>query len=160
MQHPRPTRLFDFVVVVGLKPNEEKGGVVGPFIKHLFPSSENSMQVSFMKSIPDFCFPDLQSVLDPKQRGGAGVEKFSFVLTDTTGEKRWAYCQRTKVTEMSPRDSAQTYPHLCFCIVTFIPCFSLFAGLLDEILALHRSRMGNVVLTFFINSKILNAHFR
>lgn len=170
MQHPssqrQPSRLFDFMVVVGLRPNEDKGGAVLPFIKHLFPSTDTTTSptqaTSFMKSIPDFCFPDVQAVLDPKQRGGAGVERFSFVLTDTTGEKRWAYCQRTKVASnpssfdtttttittsaggqnTTTSTSSTAYTHLCFCILTFIPCFSLFAGLLDEILALHRVRMG------------------
>lgn len=67
-QSPPQSRLFDFLVVVCLKQKSETDETVIPFVKHVFPDGLELSKMSFMKSIADFCFPDVESVLDPKQQ--------------------------------------------------------------------------------------------
>jgi hypothetical protein len=52
-------------------------------------------------------------------------EIFSFVLTEANGEKRWGYCHRV-------------FPQ-CFCIVSYLPCFSIFSTILQKVIKLHQN---------------------
>jgi DENN domain-containing protein 2 len=62
------------------------------------------------KSVAQFCFPDTSSF--PRSRFAA--ETFSFVLTESDGDRRYGYCRRL----LQP-GSGKRYPR-CFCVLSFL----------------------------------------
>ena len=54
-------------------------------------------------------------------------ETFSFVMTESSAQKRWGYCHRVLTSE---------YPQ-CFCIISTIPCFSIFSMILKRLTSIH-----------------------
>ena len=167
-------RIFDFVLVVGLKEKKEpksrgagsaigKGGTLGrngsrgpssaggttivrgpvlqPRIKYQYPNrvSERT-QTQLFDHIKEFCFPDTSEFVTapkikirPEWLGAsddddvltAKGETFSFVLTESNSEKRWGYCRRfTRKRSRFP---------ICFCVVSFLPCFSIFSKIIDQL---------------------------
>lgn len=80
--------LFKFVVVVSLK--EENSKLI-PTITFSFPSIsvEKKENKNILASIPSFCFPDLDNVIQDNT-------VFNFVLTDINGQRRFGYCRRIK----------------------------------------------------------------
>mmetsp|Transcript_37836 Transcript_37836/g.95089 ORF Transcript_37836/g.95089 Transcript_37836/m.95089 type:complete len:750 (+) Transcript_37836:78-2327(+) len=115
--------LFDCLLVVDLRPGS--GGQVEPCIRFRHPQREGAGDaVSGMEeSVTQFCFPDTSSF--PRTRFSA--ETFSFVLTESDGDRRYGYCRRL----LQP-GSGKRYPR-CFCILSFLPCFSIFSQILDEV---------------------------
>lgn len=113
-------RLFDCVLVVGVNAVKAASGSDAsknpPYVKFHFPYPP-----SFMKAVTQFCFPD--SCLDKMK--SKQEEIFSFALTEANGEKRWGYCHRV-------------FPQ-CFCIVSYLPCFSIFSKILKKVIKLHQN---------------------
>lgn len=111
-------RLFDCVLVVGVNAVKAASDASKnpPYVKFHFPYPP-----SFMKAVTQFCFPD--SCLDKMK--SKQEEIFSFVLTESNGEKRWGYCHRV-------------FPQ-CFCIVSYLPCFSIFSKILKKVIKLHQN---------------------
>jgi hypothetical protein len=79
-----------------------------------------------MKSVSQFCFPDPSPA--SAKAWNKKEEKFSFVLTESSGERRWGYCHR--------------YHGQCFCIISFLPCFSIFSSVLDIVIELNARAVG------------------
>jgi len=130
--------LFDVVIVVGLKSNGD--GKVLPFITYRFPESKRDDQI--IKSITEFCFPDLAEVVRKAKKKKNKSEPFSFVLTEGTGEKRWGYCKRVfskQVASSLHCNNGMDCQVLCFCIVSFIPCFKIFSEILSEMMVRRTS---------------------
>ena len=107
-------RLFDCVLVVGMNAEMAPNAKNPPYVQYHFPYPP-----SFMKAVTQFCFPD--TALDKMKK----EEIFSFVLTEGNGEKRWGYCHRL-------------FPQ-CFCIVSYLPCFSIFSKILNKVIKLHQN---------------------
>ena len=96
-----------------------------------------------------FCFPEIRSssaiddwIEEPL------TETFSFVLTLSTGEKRWGYCKRMVISQ----DKKKVQSVQCFCIVSALSCFSMFEKILDHLIALP----GNLNLPFFYDLAIMS----
>jgi hypothetical protein len=96
------------------------------------------------KSVKKFCFPDLPPVLPlstfmasyaTSYSTGQQGETFSFTLTEGNGAKRWGYCLRV------PGPSHAPFPQ-CICIISFLPCFSIFSTILRELTSLQRADAG------------------
>jgi hypothetical protein len=118
-------------------------------------SKKNAELQKLLRSVPQFCFPDIAK-FNSKASSWKKIkmENFSFVLTESTGEKRWGYCRRFLPDESSPTPPTPIQPSsgstlqndntkhqvkalpLCFCIISFIPCFSIFSAILDEMMNL------------------------
>ena len=122
--------------------------------------------LTLLDQIREFCFPDISSFITfrtPKKKVSKGSliepeskkpskirrwkvkkknleERFSFVLTSATGERRWGYCARMVPT---PPSGAPTLP-LCFCILSFIPCFRIYSKILDTLVEFQKYRPGNL----------------
>lgn len=109
-------RLFDCVLVVAV--NTSKAVKNLPYVTYHYPYPP-----SFMKAVTQFCFPDISNTDKVKKE-----EIFSFVLTEANGEKRWGYCHRL-------------FPQ-CFCIVSYLPCFSIFHMILKKVIKLHQNALS------------------
>jgi len=122
--------------------------------------------LTLLDQIREFCFPDISSFITfrtPKKKVSKGSliepeskkpsktrrwkvkkknleERFSFVLTSAAGERRWGYCARMVPT---PPSGAPTLP-LCFCILSFIPCFRIYSKILDTLVEFQKYRPGNL----------------
>jgi hypothetical protein len=134
-------RLFDCVLVVGMNARLAPDAKNPPYVKFHFPYPP-----SFMKAITQFCFPD--TALDKMKK----EEIFSFVLTEGNGEKRWGYCHRL-------------FPQ-CFCIVSYLPCFSIFSKILKKVIKLHQNAVPGTppqplpllfLLLFLVSSYVARA---
>eukprot|EP01087_Luapelamoeba_hula_P014200 TRINITY_DN4124_c0_g2_i2.p1 TRINITY_DN4124_c0_g2~~TRINITY_DN4124_c0_g2_i2.p1 ORF type:complete len:578 (-),score=82.63 TRINITY_DN4124_c0_g2_i2:510-2243(-) len=122
-----PEKLFDCLVVVTLK-QEEKGEtiVLKPTVKYHYPTPiTNENTKTLITSVTEFCFPDLSRFASGSKKKMKN-ETFSFVLTEQSGDKRYGYCRRVAGSLMPS----------CFCILSFIPCFNIFAQILDNIITI------------------------
>eukprot|EP00010_Vexillifera_abyssalis_P000149 CAMPEP_0201560410 /NCGR_PEP_ID=MMETSP0173_2-20130828/78254_1 /ASSEMBLY_ACC=CAM_ASM_000268 /TAXON_ID=218659 /ORGANISM="Vexillifera sp., Strain DIVA3 564/2" /LENGTH=930 /DNA_ID=CAMNT_0047974857 /DNA_START=193 /DNA_END=2983 /DNA_ORIENTATION=- len=68
-------------------------------------------------------------------------ETFTFVLTETNGDRRFGYCRR-----FLPKRSGKRYPE-CFCVTSFLPSFTIFSQVLDEVE--NRARTSFKAVTYF-----------
>ncbi len=110
-----------------------------------------------LKFIAEFCFPDVEAAHSSSSPSPIShpsfsfdpCETFSFVLTETSGEKRWGYCRRIMPYS---QHSISPFP-VCFCIMSFIPCFSIFSKLLDHII--ERIRRASAGKSLFLSSSSL-----
>jgi len=55
------------------------------------------------------------------------TEVFSFVLTESDGDRRFGYCMRKL-----PVGTGLRYP-IAFCVLSFFPCFPMFAKMLEHV---------------------------
>ncbi|ELR17283.1 DENN (AEX3) domain containing protein [Acanthamoeba castellanii str. Neff] len=129
--------LFDYVVVVAVQDG-------APYVKWCFPPGREKDPL--VENIKQFCFPDIEQY--PKSKVKA--ETFSFVLTEGDGAKRWGYCRR-----MLEPGEGKRYPQ-CFCIVSFIPCFSIFSTILSHVI----QRGGYTTHSLNYCSVLLDAVYR
>jgi hypothetical protein len=113
-------------------------GVVEPFVGYRFPKS--SCDDRFVASVIQFCFPDISDFpKETMERYGRAMEErlavdsslillggrladgllslnsetFSFVLTESAGDRRFGYCLR-----VLPRGAGLRLP-ICFCVLSF-----------------------------------------
>jgi DENN (AEX-3) domain/uDENN domain/PH domain/dDENN domain len=140
-------KLFDDVILIALE--EQEDGRMLPCIKYRFPEREDSR---FAESIVQFCFPDVNVSQKSSSRRHKS-ETFSFVLTETTGDRRFGYCRR--MMRKDPQTSKRRAE--CICITTFYPCYSVFCEILDEVEVRLRAPSFAAV-TFFVEA-ILDARF-
>ncbi|KAL6045117.1 Suppression of tumorigenicity 5 [Balamuthia mandrillaris] len=121
-------KLFDYIVLVCLEQKDGPTGAVTPVVRWRFPAAPSGQSKNakdpFIENITKFCFPDISSY--PKAKIKKTLENFSFVLTESDGEKRWGYCRRV----LEPGDGIR-FPQ-CFCVLSFFPCFAIFSEILDE----------------------------
>eukprot|EP01090_Pellita_catalonica_P009999 TRINITY_DN2124_c0_g1_i2.p1 TRINITY_DN2124_c0_g1~~TRINITY_DN2124_c0_g1_i2.p1 ORF type:complete len:828 (+),score=103.40 TRINITY_DN2124_c0_g1_i2:32-2515(+) len=131
-------KIFDYVVRVSLesKETEDKKVRLNPVVTYKFPSTEE--KDPFVDKIVQFCFPDAQRWTNPKTKLKAAT--FSFVLTESDGGKRWGYCARV-------RTKKNQYPD-CYCILSFIPSFALFAQISKVLITLG----SDASCTIFLNA--------
>lgn len=111
-------QLFDCFLHVCLVQGEEG---LAPNVKSQYPKTANAAN---FQSIVQFCFPDVDMIRPESKMKSA---TFSFVLTETSGERRFGYCRR-----LLPKGGGKRLPE-CFCITSFFPCFSVFNSILDEV---------------------------
>eukprot|EP01103_Thecamoeba_quadrilineata_P014882 TRINITY_DN4542_c0_g1_i1.p1 TRINITY_DN4542_c0_g1~~TRINITY_DN4542_c0_g1_i1.p1 ORF type:complete len:692 (-),score=133.77 TRINITY_DN4542_c0_g1_i1:58-2133(-) len=131
--------LFDYVLIVSRQENEK------PQISYRFPPVQSSTKKdSLSGAIVEFCFPE--SELDQSK---LEHETFSFVLTESDAGKRFGYCRRF------PAGKGLE----CYCILSYIPSFSLFSQLLD-IVEQRRGKnwKAKTEIFVFLNSVLAN-HF-
>eukprot|EP01117_Protostelium_nocturnum_P009442 TRINITY_DN3368_c0_g1_i3.p1 TRINITY_DN3368_c0_g1~~TRINITY_DN3368_c0_g1_i3.p1 ORF type:complete len:691 (+),score=220.62 TRINITY_DN3368_c0_g1_i3:186-2258(+) len=135
--------LFDYVLIIKLK---NENGTLTPIVDYRFPPSapkENDEKKDSAKAIAQFCFPELevweQTINQRKnnQIKGEKSETFNFVLTEGDGSKKFGYCRRY-VIDSQPE---------CFCVLSFLPCVSLFVELLNAIEQL-RKKSSSAVFSF------------
>ena len=162
------TRLFDYVVVVALRPTTSLPPTIKPSVRYRFPQQVGGRTAEtkearavaeeerkLYKAAKQFCFPDLPPALlltDYMAPTGKATaysqqnETFSFTLTESDGAKRWGYCRRT------PGPHYAHFPQ-CICIISFLPCFSIFSTILRELASLQRADpIGFDAFTIFLDA--------
>ena len=104
--------LFEFVVVVSLREDPNKKGMMEPFISYSFPPSivQKKKNEGLMQSIPLFCFPDIDLI--EATDNALKKETYSFVLTDIDGSRRHGYCRR-----MLTKGTGKRWP-VTYCIIS------------------------------------------
>jgi len=131
--------IFDCILVVSLEEhteNEQNETELRPTILYQYPSRTSTAVSKQMMSITQFCFPDLQKFkkrrLKQVEWRKIKLETFSFVLTESNSERRWGYCRRIVEEQQSMNilSRPRAYPK-CYCILSFIPCFTIFSRILD-----------------------------
>eukprot|EP01097_Dermamoeba_algensis_P003337 TRINITY_DN2349_c0_g1_i1.p1 TRINITY_DN2349_c0_g1~~TRINITY_DN2349_c0_g1_i1.p1 ORF type:complete len:607 (-),score=109.08 TRINITY_DN2349_c0_g1_i1:98-1918(-) len=80
-----------------------------------------------LETAMQFCFPDIDS-FDPSEK--TERERFSFVMTDAKGDRKYGYCLK-----LVPNGSKDRLPFCC-CLITSMTCFRMFQEFLD-ILEVH-----------------------
>lgn len=136
-------KFFDFVLVVELQ--EEQDGKTAPFISFRNPQLFESDP--FSASVTQFCFPDINQF--PTEHMPS--ETFTFVLTDSDGDRRFGYCRRQLPLGAGPR-----FP-VAFTIMTYFPCFQLYSKVLEQV-AYHYENSSMGMLTLFLQS-VLETEF-
>lgn len=156
-------RLFNYVVMVALRQcrrDPTATTIVKPHLRYRFPPMSEAASTSgdnararrqqcvieedrkLYKSVKKFCFPDLPPDLplstfmsSHATSYGTHEETFSFTLTESDGSKRWGYCLRWPGPVQAP------FPQ-CICIISSLPCFSIFSSILRELTALQKVDPG------------------
>mmetsp|Transcript_18400 Transcript_18400/g.71098 ORF Transcript_18400/g.71098 Transcript_18400/m.71098 type:complete len:729 (-) Transcript_18400:243-2429(-) len=136
-------KFFDFVLVVELQ--EEQDGKTAPFISFRHPQLFESDP--FSASVTQFCFPDINQF--PTEHMPS--ETFTFVLTDSEGDRRFGYCRRQLPLGAGPR-----FP-VAFTIMTYFPCFQLYSKVLEQV-AYHYENSSMSMLKLFLES-VLETEF-
>ena len=124
-----PSTLFHCYLEVS-KPLPDKQA---PNIVRLFPDSIEDEE-DIRNQIPKFCYPC--------ETDHAGVQYFTFVLTDIDGKFRYGFCRYP--------------PHAtsCMCIVSYLPWFEFFYNFLDSITDLDLR--GNIIQSNELLSLVQN----
>lgn len=134
-------QLFEYVFVVKLKKVSEKSKELTTELSYTFPPNpgrEFKGKDLALLAIPQFCFPDIDQW---KPTRSYRSEKFSFVLTDIEGNRRFGYCRR-----LLPVGSGPRLPEV-YCIVSPLGCFSLYEKILDHV-ENRRAVSSSAVFTF------------
>lgn len=96
-------QLFELVALITLEPNDGTihplvTGKFMPIIRYTFPGpdvSSHKISASVLVSLPLLCYPDVNrtSVKLPNDSEGED-ESFVLIITDHTGDRKFAYCTR------------------------------------------------------------------
>eukprot|EP01087_Luapelamoeba_hula_P017058 TRINITY_DN5339_c0_g1_i2.p1 TRINITY_DN5339_c0_g1~~TRINITY_DN5339_c0_g1_i2.p1 ORF type:complete len:1275 (+),score=186.31 TRINITY_DN5339_c0_g1_i2:94-3825(+) len=136
--------------------NNNAEASLSPVALFSYPDGQGRAMEGPIATIQKFCFPDIGSFLTRAAPGRWRVkkqnfeEKFSFVLTEETGLRRWGYCKRILPLPV-PGSNAQSSSGdlaslaarskdplpLCFCLLGVIPCYEIFSKLLDDLANLY-----------------------
>ena len=132
--------LFYMVLVIELNELEKKNE---PFIAYRLPNLWKTDP--FSKNVAQFCFPDTTPFPTTEMEN----ERFSFVLTEDDGDRRFGYCLRKLA-----QGTGLRMP-ICFVVLTYIPCEPLYNKILDRI-AFHYESSSSKMLTQFLESVVQN----
>eukprot|EP01122_Echinamoeba_exundans_P012302 TRINITY_DN5100_c0_g3_i1.p1 TRINITY_DN5100_c0_g3~~TRINITY_DN5100_c0_g3_i1.p1 ORF type:complete len:983 (-),score=166.94 TRINITY_DN5100_c0_g3_i1:1155-4103(-) len=118
--------LLSYYIVVRLQPNEENEGQVDAVVDYRYPPGElPKSDKTLMALITQFCFPDKEKF--PKLKLGSKNKKFTFVVTNIEGVKRFGYCRRELVGDIWQGKRWA----VCHCILSLSPCHPLFDAILE-----------------------------
>jgi hypothetical protein len=81
-----------------------------------------------MGMITQFCFPDKEKF--PKHNLSQKSKKFTFVVTNIEGVKRFGYVRRSLTGQISIANQGKRWP-VCHCILSVFPCHSIFDQILE-----------------------------
>lgn len=81
-----------------------------------------------MNMITQFCFPDKEKF--PKHQLSPKSRKFTFVVTNVDGVKRFGYVRRSLTGQISISNQGKRWP-ICHCILSVFPCHSIFDQILE-----------------------------
>jgi hypothetical protein len=127
-------QLFEYVLIVEVV---KEHGHLKPTITYRYPKEEDHYMAktdAVLNDIPQFCFPDLENL-----KGTKKSEKYSFVLTDLTGNRKFGYCRRIKSKLAAHAE--------VFCIISPLGCFEIYDKILDQI-EQRRAVSRNAVFAF------------
>lgn len=96
-----------------------------------FPSDVSAIIQAF-REIPNFCFPDIETVKLEKAIE-ARAEHFTFTLTDEDGERVYGICMRFLDKGKNGRYDYSRRPRHCLCVITKNPFFVMFRALLLQV---------------------------
>jgi hypothetical protein len=148
-------QLFDRILVVSLKSSKPSSSSSSSSassatandaaITYRFPPGESSKDDA---AVIEFCWPESRDLLAKliKSATSLGFNKqqrqqtFSFVLTNSTGEKQFGYCRR--FLSLSPPE--------CFVLLGANPSFSLFSQVLDVVE--HRRAVSSAEVFLFLKA--------
>lgn len=82
----------------------------------------------FMSSIHQFCFPDTEKF--PLVKISNKNKKFTFVVTNVDGTKRFGYCNRHLIGDINLSNKGKRFA-LCYCIISLYPCHAIFDKILE-----------------------------
>lgn len=153
--------LFDYVLVITLNPGPDKNAPPEPVIDYRFPPAsgdilstknetsktvkKNQAEETLMQNVLTFCFPDIASKkVRPKRN--SRTKTYRFVLTNEDYSKRYGYCVRT-LPEEGGLLKTKRYSE-CFCIISFLPCFSLFEPILELVEEKRHSQSKTQIFMF------------
>lgn len=88
------------------------------------PKAENSL----MGMITQFCFPDKEKF--PKHQLSPKSRKFTFVVTNIDGAKRFGYVRRSLTGQISISNQGKRWP-IAHCVLSAFPCHSIFDQILE-----------------------------
>eukprot|EP01126_Amoeba_proteus_P011636 TRINITY_DN14739_c0_g2_i1.p1 TRINITY_DN14739_c0_g2~~TRINITY_DN14739_c0_g2_i1.p1 ORF type:complete len:326 (+),score=42.45 TRINITY_DN14739_c0_g2_i1:264-1241(+) len=123
-------RLLDIFIMVALYPPQEEFSDPSAVELGHFPKGElkNKDDRAMLSQIPQFCFPDCHSF--PKKALHPESRFFTFVVTDTAGKKRFAYCyRRLRSREKTLLDM---WP-IAYCIVTKYSYYCFYEEFLQAV---------------------------
>lgn len=88
------------------------------------PKAENAL----MGMITQFCFPDKEKF--PKHQLSPKSRKFTFVVTNIDGAKRFGYVKRSLTGQISISNQGKRWP-IAHCVLSAFPCHSIFDQILE-----------------------------
>mmetsp|Transcript_9962 Transcript_9962/g.15026 ORF Transcript_9962/g.15026 Transcript_9962/m.15026 type:complete len:1130 (+) Transcript_9962:50-3439(+) len=91
-----------------------------------------SRVVAAFRDIPNFCFPDLETLKLEKAQE-ARIEHFTFTLTDEDGGRVYGVCMRHLDGGVGQRYDVKRRPRHCLCIITKNPFFAMFRSCLLQV---------------------------
>lgn len=104
----------------------ETEGQVEAVVDYRYPPGElPKSDKTLMALITQFCFPDKEKF--PKLKLGSKNKKFTFVVTNIEGVKRFGYCRRELVGEIWQGKRWA----VCHCVLSLNPCHPLFDAILE-----------------------------
>lgn len=127
--------LFDHFAVVALE-DSATSSVPTIRITHKY-SSPGASDIS--PSITSFCFADADQISKYPSEMAYPSETFTFVLTEDEGQRVFGFCRRFLPVGGGPR-----YPS-CLCFLSRLPCFDLFAQVLEVVESRWKIRPGAVM---------------
>ena len=134
--------LFDMVLIIEL--NQLSNGKNEPFIAYRLPPQWTKDPYS--KNVATFCFPDTTEFPISEMDS----ERFSFILTEDDGGRRFGYCLRRLPVGHGPRMP------VCYVVLTYLPCYELYNKIIERI-AYHYENSSSKLLTRFLESVIQNS---
>lgn len=81
-----------------------------------------------MGMITQFCFPDKEKF--PKHQLSPKSRKFTFVVTNIDGAKRFGYVRRSLTGQISISNQGKRWP-IAHCVLSAFPCHSIFDQILE-----------------------------
>ena len=105
-----------------------------------------SRVVAAFRDIPNFCFPDLETLKLEKAQE-ARIEHFTFTLTDEDGGRVYGVCMRHLDGGVGQRYDVKRRPRHCLCIITKNPFFAMFRSCLLQVCSSESYAGGHTFLT-------------
>ena len=133
--------LFYMILVIELQDIGQ--GKKEPLVAYRLPNLWE--QDPYSKNVASFCFPDTSPFPTTEMEN----ERFSFVLTEDDGDRRFGYCLRKLA-----QGTGLRMP-ICFVVLTYLPCDPLYNKILDRI-AYHYENSSGKILTQFLESVVQN----
>ena len=118
-------RLTLFSLLLTAETGEPEAVVETRFPSGDLPKAENSL----MGMITQFCFPDKEKF--PKHQLSPKSRKFTFVVTNIDGAKRFGYVRRSLTGQISISNKGMRWP-VAHCILSAFPCHSIFDQILES----------------------------
>lgn len=120
-------KLYHYFLTVRLQPDDNgspEAVVESRYPAGDLPKAENTL----MGMITQFCFPDKEKF--PKHNLSPKSKKFTFVVTNIEGVKRFGYVRRALTGQISISNQGKRWP-ICHCILSVFPCHSIFDQILE-----------------------------